>query len=175
MQNIIDTSLNVTSHGDTPARHTYSKPKSTVQVSVAEFTMLKDTVSRMEADMLKMKQTMQATDKLRAEQTTTIRTTVNSIKVAMHDLSACISNAVTNCQKVSDSVASSLTETMKNGLNSLENRVQSLENTTRQRGTANVLPNISVRSPVPNTYNISPRATHPMYPIHAFPVLCHFL
>jgi hypothetical protein len=120
--------------------------------------------------MLKMKQTMQATDKLRAEQTTNVCTTVNSIIVAMHDLSACISNAVTNCQKVPDSVASSLTETMKNGLNSLENRVQFLENITRQRGTANASPNTSVRSPVPNTYNISPRATHPMYPIHAFPM-----
>jgi hypothetical protein len=113
VQNVIETSFNVTSHGDTPARHTYSKPKSTVQVSVAEFTMLKDTVLRKEADILKMKQTMQATDKFRAEQTTTIRTSVSSITVAMHDLSTCISDAVTNCKKVPDSVVSSLTETMK--------------------------------------------------------------
>lgn len=76
-------------------RRNQSKPVCTEpEVTTGEFSMLKDTVATLQADMLHMKQTFTATENQRQEQLDAIRNCINDIKTELFNYSKAIRSCV---------------------------------------------------------------------------------
>lgn len=79
-------------------------------VSAMEFQMLKDTVVSLQVDMVNLKQTLTASEKLRSEQINTIKNSVDGIKADIQRCASSITESVTNAEINFDSLKATQTK-----------------------------------------------------------------
>ena len=157
----------LSAHTPTNNRTENEDSKTPSVINAAEFKMLKDTLSQVQADVLNMKQSALAAEKVRSDQMKIITSTVESIKNDLHECNRSIANYI---QKSVNTISNDKIidiKPLEDKINSTESRVQKLENFLDQSKLLTVEKLATAfyggksRSDADNTHSLNSAPQHP--------------